>query len=87
VVLYDYHDYMSTPFVHLHGVDRNNFTFTLYGTYNKLTKSYTVKYTSLNYFYMILLILKIQFVLLNSKCVSFIHTNSCTFSYNYVSVF
>ena len=61
---------MSTPFVHLHSVDRNNFIFTLYGTYTKLTKLYTVKYISLNYFYMILLMTKIQFVLLNCKCVN-----------------
>ena len=61
---------MSTPFVHRQGVDRNNFTFTLHGTYNKLTKLYTVKYMSLNYFYMILLMIKIQFVLLNCKYVN-----------------
>jgi hypothetical protein len=64
------YDYMSTTFVHLHGVERNSFTFTLYGMYNKLTKLYTVKYTSLNYFYVILLMTKIQFVLLNCKCVN-----------------
>jgi hypothetical protein len=48
VALYDYYDYTSTPFVHIHGVNRNIFTFTLYGTYNKSTKFYTVKYMSLN---------------------------------------
>jgi hypothetical protein len=42
---------MSTTPVCLHGMGRDNFTFTLYGTYKILIKLYGVKYMLFKYFY------------------------------------